>query len=191
MTQPLRVGVAGLGTVGAALIAQVARERDVLVARCGRAIEIVAVCARSRAKDRDVDLKKMKWFADPVALARDPEIDVFVELIGGAGDPAKSAVEAALAAGKSVVTANKALLAKRGTILLDCTLSGTGAQARVKDLVVYASGDRKSYDRIAPVLDGFARAHYYVGAFGAGFDGLVNYATRRYLPWYHRDEAKS
>jgi L-threonate 2-dehydrogenase len=60
------------------------------------------------------------------------------------------------------------LLAARGTILLDCTLSGTGAQARVKDLVVYASGDRKSYRRIAPVLNGFARAHYYVGPFGAG-----------------------
>src|SRR6202790_774305 len=59
-------------------------------------------------------------------------------------------------------------LAARGGILLDCTLSGTGAQARVKDLVVYASGDRKSYRRIASVLDGFARAHYCVGAFGAG-----------------------
>ena len=59
-------------------------------------------------------------------------------------------------------------IARRGAILLDCTLSGTGAQARVKDLIVYASGDRKSYDHIAPVLDGFSRAHYYVGAFGAG-----------------------
>src|ERR1700737_823008 len=59
-------------------------------------------------------------------------------------------------------------LAARGTILLDCTLSGTGAQARVKDLIVYASGDRKSYRRVSPVLDGFARAHYYVGAFSAG-----------------------
>jgi L-threonate 2-dehydrogenase len=59
-------------------------------------------------------------------------------------------------------------LAERGTILLDCTLSGTGAQARVKDLIVYASGDRKACQRIAPVMDGFARAHYYVGAFGAG-----------------------
>ncbi len=59
-------------------------------------------------------------------------------------------------------------LAKRGTILLDCTLSGTGAQARVKDLVVYGSGDRKAYGSIAAVLNGFARAHYYVGAFGAG-----------------------
>lgn len=60
------------------------------------------------------------------------------------------------------------LLAARGVILLDCTLSGTGAQARAKDLVVYASGDEKSCRRIAPVLEGFARAHYYVGAFGAG-----------------------
>lgn len=60
------------------------------------------------------------------------------------------------------------LLAKRGAILLDCTLSGTGAQARAKDLIVYASGDRNSCDRIGPVLDGFARAHYYVGQFGAG-----------------------
>jgi L-threonate 2-dehydrogenase len=59
-------------------------------------------------------------------------------------------------------------LAARGTILLDCTLSGTGAQARVKDLIVYASGDRKSCRRVEPVLEGFARAHYYVGAFGAG-----------------------
>ena len=59
-------------------------------------------------------------------------------------------------------------VAKRGAILLDCTLSGTGAQARTKDLVVYSSGDAKSCRQIASVLDGFARAHYYVGAFGAG-----------------------
>ncbi len=117
MAQSLRVGVAGLGTVGAALVAQVARQHAGLIARCGRAIEIVAVCARSRRKDRGVDLKKKKWFADPVELARAPEIDLFVELIGGAGDPAKAAVGAALAAGKSVVTANKALLAKHGVAL--------------------------------------------------------------------------
>jgi L-threonate 2-dehydrogenase len=60
------------------------------------------------------------------------------------------------------------LLAAHGILLLDCTLSGTGAQARAKDLVVYASGDRDAYSRIAPVLEGFSRAHYYVGAFGAG-----------------------
>ncbi len=117
MTTALKVGVAGLGTVGAALIAQVMRQQAALAARCGRAIEIVAVCARSKGKDRGLDLRKAKWFSDPVALARAPGIDVFVELIGGAGDPAKSAIEAALASGKSVVTANKALLAKYGVKL--------------------------------------------------------------------------
>jgi len=117
MVAPLKVGVAGLGTVGAALVGQVARQHEQLAARCGRGIEIVAVCARSRTKNRGVDLKKIKWFSDPVALARSPDIDVLVELIGGDGGPAKSAVEAALNAGKSVATANKALLARHGVRL--------------------------------------------------------------------------
>src|SRR6185312_4041462 len=117
MAQPLKVGVAGLGTVGAALVAQVAHERDQLAARCGRAIEIVAVCARSKSKKRALDLRKVKWFSDPVELARARDIDVFVELIGGARNPAKAAVEAALSAGKPVVTANKALLAAHGVAL--------------------------------------------------------------------------
>jgi homoserine dehydrogenase len=114
---PLKVGIAGVGTVGAALIAQIAAQREALAARCGRAIEVVAVCARSKGKDRGVDLRKLKWFSYPVALAREPGIDVFVELMGGADGPAKAAVEAALASGKSVVTANKALLAKHGVKL--------------------------------------------------------------------------
>ena len=117
MTEPLKVGVAGLGTVGAALVAQVAHQRESIAVRCGRPIEIVAVSARSKGKDRGIDLKGMKWFSDPVALARAPGIDVFVELIGGAGNPAKTAVEAALASAKSVVTANKALLAAHGVKL--------------------------------------------------------------------------
>lgn len=117
MSQPLKIGVAGLGTVGAALVSQIADQRATLAARCGRTIEVVAVCARTRGKDRGIDLKKIKWFSDPVVLARDADVDVFVELIGGAGNPAKSAVEAALASGKSVVTANKAMLAKHGLAL--------------------------------------------------------------------------
>jgi homoserine dehydrogenase len=88
-----------------------------LAAKCGRAIDVVAVCARSRGKDRGVDLGNIAWMDDPVALASSPDIDVFVELMGGAGDPAKAAVEAALSAGKSAVTANKALLAKHGVAL--------------------------------------------------------------------------
>jgi homoserine dehydrogenase len=114
MAKPLKVGLAGLGTVGAAVIELLEQGRDKLVARCGRPIEVVAVNARSRNKKRAVDLKKFRWVGDPVALARDGQIDVFVELMGGAGDPAKAAVEAALAAGKPVVTANKALLAMHG-----------------------------------------------------------------------------
>jgi homoserine dehydrogenase len=114
MAEPLKVGLAGLGTVGSAVIQLLEHERDKLVARCGRPIEVVAVTARSRGKKRSVDLKKVRWAADPVELAGDPGIDVLVEVIGGAGDPAKSAVETALAAGKPVVTANKALLATHG-----------------------------------------------------------------------------
>src|SRR6202453_3147727 len=111
MAEPLKVGLAGLGTVGSAVIKLLAQERDKLIARCGRPIEVVALTARSRGKKRNFDAKKFRWVADPVALARDPDIDVLVEVIGGEGDPAKRAVEIALDAGKPVVTANKALLA--------------------------------------------------------------------------------
>jgi homoserine dehydrogenase len=95
----------------------IAHQRDALAARCGRPIEVVAVSARSRAKKRDFDGKKLRWVADPVGLATDAEIDVFVELIGGEGNPARAAIAAALAAKKSVVTANKALLARHGVAL--------------------------------------------------------------------------
>jgi homoserine dehydrogenase len=117
MAEPLKIGVAGVGTVGAALISQIAAQRDALAARLGRRIEVVAVTARSKAKKRGADLRKVRWHADPVSLARDPDINVFVELMGGEGNPAKAAIEAALASGKSVVTANKALLAKHGVAL--------------------------------------------------------------------------
>jgi homoserine dehydrogenase len=117
MVAPLKVGLAGLGTVGASVVQLLDRERETLAHRCGRSIEVVAVSARSRNKGRSIDLKTLRWVADPVALAADPEIDVFVELMGGAGDPAKIAIETALGNGKSVVTANKALLAEHGTAL--------------------------------------------------------------------------
>jgi homoserine dehydrogenase len=117
MAPPLRLGIAGLGTVGASVVRLIAHQRDALAARCGRPIEVVAVSARSRAKKRDFDGKKLRWVADPVGLATDAEIDVFVELIGGEGNPARAAIAAALAAKKSVVTANKALLARHGVAL--------------------------------------------------------------------------
>jgi homoserine dehydrogenase len=114
MAAPLKVGLAGLGTVGASVVRLIAEQREALALRCGRPVEVVAVSARSRGKDRGIDLKSLRWVADPVALARDPGIDAFVELMGGDGNPARASVAAALAAGKGVVTANKALLARHG-----------------------------------------------------------------------------
>src|SRR3954468_14886655 len=117
MASPLKIGIAGLGTVGASVVRLIDSQRDALLARCGRPIEVVAVSARSRGKKRDLGRKSPRWAADPVTLATDSEIDVFVELIGGEGDPARAAISAALAAKKSVVTANKALLARHGVAL--------------------------------------------------------------------------
>ncbi|HLN10515.1 MAG TPA: homoserine dehydrogenase, partial [Xanthobacteraceae bacterium] len=119
MTAPLRIGLAGLGTVGAAVVRLIGRRGDSLAASCGRRIEIAAVTARSRGKERAVDMSSFRWVDDPGALAADPSIDVLVELIGGAGDPAKAAVEAALKSGKAVVTANKALIARHGVRLAE------------------------------------------------------------------------
>lgn len=117
MEPVLKVGVAGLGTVGTSVLRLLERRRDELKAACGRSIEVVAVCARDRNRDRGVDLSNLVWYDDPVALARDEDIDVFVELMGGEDDPADAAVRAALSGGRAVVTANKALLARHGTEL--------------------------------------------------------------------------
>jgi homoserine dehydrogenase len=88
-----------------------------LATKLGRRIEVAGVSARTRKKKRGIDLSGVAWFDDPVELARDDGVDVFVELIGGENGVAKEAVEAALGAGKSVVTANKALLARHGAAL--------------------------------------------------------------------------
>src|SRR4029078_7051206 len=119
MDLPLKVGLAGLGTVGSAVLRLMTQHRDAIAARCGRPIQVAAVCARGRNKRRDIDLSQVRWVNDPKALAVDPEIDVFVELMGGAGEPTKGAVTAALSAGKPVVTANKALLAAHGVALAE------------------------------------------------------------------------
>src|SRR4051812_31919484 len=117
MVEPLRVGLAGLGTVGSAVAGMLVRSRAALNERAGRPIELVAYAAKDPPKDGTLDLSKVRKVDSPVALARDPGIDVLVELMGGEGDPAKSSVEAALGMGRAVVTANKALLAKHGVTL--------------------------------------------------------------------------
>jgi homoserine dehydrogenase len=117
MLPPLRVGIAGLGTVGLAVLRLLDRRHKALAAMTGRKIEVVAVSARSRDKARGVDLTNILWVDDPVALAKMPDVDLFVEVIGGADGAALASVSAALDAGKSVITANKALLAKHGMAL--------------------------------------------------------------------------
>jgi homoserine dehydrogenase len=117
MTKSLRLGIAGLGTVGAGVIKIVQQNAALLSARSGVSVEVTAVCAQSRTKNRGVDLSNYAWEDDPVTLAKRDDVDVYVELMGGEDGPAKASVEAALGAGKHVVTANKALLAHHGHAL--------------------------------------------------------------------------
>ncbi|WP_372884656.1 homoserine dehydrogenase [Shimia sp.] len=119
MTTPLRLGIAGLGTVGVGVVKIVRQKANLLAQRSGRPVVISAVSARSRDKDRSVNLDAYAWEDDPVALAQRDDVDVFVELMGGHEGAARLATEAALAAGKDVVTANKALLAHHGQSLAE------------------------------------------------------------------------
>lgn len=114
MTTPLRLGIAGLGTVGVGVVKIVRQKAKLLEQRTGRPVVISAVSARSKGKDRGVNLSTYAWEDDAVALAKRDDVDVFVELMGGENGPAKASIEAAIAAGKHVVTANKALLAHHG-----------------------------------------------------------------------------
>lgn len=117
MNNALRVGIAGLGTVGAGVVKLLNDHSADMGHRGGQPIEIVAVSARDRNKDRGIETSGYTWYDDPVAMAADADINVFVELIGGEDGPAKAATEAALSRGLDVVTANKALLAMHGADL--------------------------------------------------------------------------
>ncbi|KQZ28634.1 homoserine dehydrogenase [Mesorhizobium sp. Root552] len=119
MAEALRIGIAGLGTVGASVVRVLADKAAELTRQCGRDVVVTAVSARDPKRDRGVDLSAAKWFDDPVELAQKADIDVFVELIGGDEGPARACVKAALDAGRHVVTANKALLAKHGVALAE------------------------------------------------------------------------
>tara|TARA_B110000483_G_scaffold40699_1_gene50453 strand:+ start:445 stop:1734 length:1290 start_codon:yes stop_codon:yes gene_type:complete len=114
---PLRLGIAGLGTVGVGVLKMIHKNAKIISLRTGRDIVVTAVSARSHSKDRGVDLSGFAWEDDPVALAKRDDVDIFVELMGGHEGPAKDATEAAIAAGKNVVTANKAMLAVHGQSL--------------------------------------------------------------------------
>lgn len=119
MEKTLKIGIAGLGTVGAGALKILTDQAELITVRSGRPIEVVAVSSRDKKKARGVDTAKIKWLDDALAMATDPNIDVVVETIGGSEGVAKQLVEQALANGKSVVTANKALIAQHGVALAE------------------------------------------------------------------------
>jgi homoserine dehydrogenase len=162
MKEPLKLGVAGLGTVGAGVLTLLRANAAVIAARAGRPIEVVAVSARDRKRDRGLALSGLNWHDDPVALAADPKVDIVVELMGGSEGPARALVEAALAAGKTVVTANKALLATHGGALaklaeqkgvaLSYEAAVAGGIPAIKALREGLAGNRIT--RVAGILNG-------------------------------------
>ncbi|MDA5194118.1 homoserine dehydrogenase [Govanella unica] len=117
MNKPLRVGIAGLGTVGRGVVKILQQNGALIAARAGRSIEITGISARSRGTDRGVDMSGYRWYDNPVDMALADDVDVIVELIGGSDGVAKALAETALAHGKSLVTANKALIAHHGMAL--------------------------------------------------------------------------
>lgn len=117
MANALKIGVAGLGTVGASLVRILQTRANALTVACGRPIAVTAVSARDASKDRGILMDGITWYADPVEMARDADIDVFVELVGGSEGAAEDSVRAALGRGLHVVTANKALLSRHGVEL--------------------------------------------------------------------------
>ena len=161
MTHPLRLGIAGLGTVGTGLVRLVQDNGALIEARAGRPVTISAVCARSRSRNRGVDISAYDWEDDPVALARRDDVDVVVELMGGENGPAKALTEAAIDAGKDIVSANKALLALHGQALAEAAEAGRRAAVEaavaggipvVKSLMEGLAGNRIS--RIKGVMNG-------------------------------------
>ena len=162
MTRPLSVGVAGLGTVGAGVLRLLRDNADTVAARAGRRVAVTAVSARDRSRDRGVVTAGLRWYDDAVALASDPAVDVVVELIGGSEGPARALVSAALAAGKPVITANKALLAVYGAALAELAeqhgvflgfeAAVAGGIPVIKALREGLAGNR--IDRVAGILNG-------------------------------------
>jgi len=137
MTEPLRIALAGLGTVGAGVIRLLNANGALIARRAGRPIEVVAVSARDRTKDRGVDISGFDWVDDPVALADHERADVVVELIGGSDGPAVALARATLKAGKGFVTANKAMIAHHGFELAE---AAEAANAPLKFEAAVAGG---------------------------------------------------
>jgi homoserine dehydrogenase len=166
MTEPLRIALAGLGTVGAGVIKLLAANHDLVTRRAGREIKIVAVSARDRGRDRGVDLTAFEWVDDTGALATRDGVDVVVELIGGSDGPALTLARETIAAGRGFVTANKAMIAHHG---LELAAAAEAAGTALKYEAAVAGG--------IPVIKGLregAAANELSGVFGI-LNGTCNY----------------
>jgi homoserine dehydrogenase len=159
---PLKIAIAGLGTVGAGTLQLLDRQADLLARRAGRRIIVAAVSARDRRRDRGVDLSAVRWYEDAAAMAADPQVDVVVELIGGSDGIARQVLNIALDNGKHVVTANKALMAHDGTrlaalaekkgVILAFEASVAGGIPVIKGLREGLAGNR--LERVYGILNG-------------------------------------
>lgn len=187
MSDPVRIAIAGLGTVGAAVVRMVRQNGDLIAARAGRSVEIVAVSARSRNRDRGVDISKYAWEDDPVALARRDDVDLVVEVMGGEDGPARATALTALTTGKHVVTANKAMMARHGQALAEAAEAAgaalgfeaavAGGIPVVKALTEGLAGNRIT--RVAGVLNG--TCNYILTqmqATGASYEEVLSEAQR-------------
>jgi homoserine dehydrogenase len=158
----LRVGIAGLGTVGAGVVKLLHDNAELISQRAGMPVTVTAVSARNRELDRGIALDGLRWHADALGLVADPDVDVVVELIGGSEGLARVLVERSLAAAKPVVTANKALLAIHGTALAQAAAASgvvlgfeaavAGGIPVIKALREGLAGNRIS--RVAGILNG-------------------------------------
>ncbi len=162
MKSPLKIAIAGLGTVGGGTLQLLDRQAELLAQRAGRRLIVAAVSARDRRRDRGVDLSAVRWYEDAAAMAADPDIDVVVELIGGSDGIAKQVLDTALDNGKHVVTANKALMAHDGTrlaaraeekgVILAFEASVAGGIPVIKGLREGLAGNR--LERVYGILNG-------------------------------------
>ena len=159
---PLRVGIAGLGTVGVGVIRLLEENRRLVESRAGRPITVTAVSARERNKDRGVDLSPYAWCDDMTAMAARDDVDVVIELVGGSDGPALVLARAALGAGKGLVTANKAMIAHHGMELAqaaEANGSGLRFEAAVAGGIPVLKGLREgaaanAIERVYGILNG-------------------------------------
>ncbi|HEY6814772.1 MAG TPA: homoserine dehydrogenase [Croceibacterium sp.] len=167
---PLRIALAGLGTVGGGVIRLIETNGALIARRAGRPLEIVAVCARDRSKDRGVDLSRYPWEDDMTLLAERADVDVVVELVGGADGPALALARRTLAAGKGLVTANKAMIAHHGLELAEAAeAANDGRGAPLKFEAAVAGG--------IPVIKGLREgvAANAIGRIYGILNGTCNY----------------